>query len=465
LRQEQTSEEEVPNPEVLGPRPGGLYWRHPIFLKPPKSAPPAHNFSSLGQLNFEGAKEASDLLGNFSAINLEYEKDRTSFGFDPNDKNLMFLFPVYLTSEQLTKALMHFGELVFLARELQAVLVVPEVQNSKLVPKGLFSHTLCLYIDCENLGRHTPWITSAAYLERLQDEATVHKKGTLSELVITRSQQAPRCGPRSFSGFVKDKYEWINTLVYHRILHVQTLCRVREEISEDEVTRDLLDQVKGLYRVRHLMLFKTSPQLIFPHVIPYRATQAERVTAYHEFTLPSPYLLKSARRVIAEVLGGQPYVAIQWRLELRQAEDLGPCVDRVLQVVSRVREQTGVKALYLATDWVKKGPSFFQKSASCKEACEGEMVAREMGRLQKETGAVMLDDSPKLLPTKGRPTYAGMVDKLLSVEADWFVAIGEPCGRGTSTFLRSISQLRQDLGKSKRILFRGVVNGTGWEVV
>jgi len=489
---------EVVEARTKGAGGGQVAWKSPYFKKPQLSTN-LHVFSEHPLLNFT-VPHSLDLISDFSEVQVQFKQAALL-----NDE-ARFLFPLFLSSEQLTKAMMHFMELVRLSQLLGIVLVVPNVYHSVLHAKHKESHSLCLYFDCHALGHFTPWITANDYLQRVRKGTLPHAAATaavdsetMTELGVMRPElpcDKDIQNQKSFKGMMAKRLDWVVSEFYAKMKLVEVMCVVRGNIIDDEVSLGLLSelqerQANAQTRTRHLVVVKTARHLTFTHLLRQNGssgisegvddegeaplqgggaqittTQGKRVVAHHECAPYSGYLLNSVRRFIQGPLRGQAYLAIQWRVEMRKLRDVGVCVDALIDVVAHIRNHTGVNVVFLATDW-SDGKVVASKSASCTSTrdCNSPQLAKEMRRLVKHTGAVMVEDHPTLLAPQDRPTYLGLMDKVLCVEADWFLGVAEPCGRGTSTFVRYVQEMRKITGRSRRFLFRQDGDTEDWEVV
>ncbi|CAB5176385.1 unnamed protein product [Rhizophagus irregularis] len=342
-----------------------------------------------------------------------------------------FLF-AYYQPEQETKANMHFRSFVNLAQALGRTMVLTNVGSSRI--NSCQNFTFGFYYNAKALQDMFPdvkFISQKDFQnwlkERRQKPNTEHAYILPGELDYKMELVKP------YPDILKTK-NCLNRFDFN--LDDNTIFKqfnTGKNFSKDPVKHQqfadfLVNNLKTDVEILLTSHFVFHP--LFPNVsspIPY---------ANHYFD--------EAAKITNRI---KPYVAIHWRMERANISMLNECSEALVKRISQLKDSLGIKNVYIATDYPIGG-----------------------GKTQSQTFHLLTDEhhnSMKLLNSTfnvnswvssnifsslrndetiekeflgaGMP---GIVDKLVCMDADYFLATPEGCGRARSTYTTMIIDAR-----------------------
>ncbi|CAG8770544.1 35498_t:CDS:1, partial [Racocetra persica] len=196
----------------------------------------------------------------------------------------------------------------------------------------------------------------------------------------------------------------------------------------------------GEYEV--IMILDTSPAEIFPRitkVIPY-----------------SPCIIKESKKILKKL---KSYIAVHWRMEQRQPELMPKCAKKLIKTLKKLQKRYGIKYVYLATDFPLNGGNpqsltFHNISNFHKEAIEilglNGTIANSSDHIKIDSWISMdafsqIRDDPKYESEFNSAGIHGILDKLVCINAKYFLMGPNDCARTSSSFTRAIVTERQKL--------------------
>ncbi|CAO3670577.1 unnamed protein product [Umbelopsis ramanniana] len=387
-----------------------------------------------------------------------------------------FLLPVFIV-EQESKAQMHFRQLAFTAGLINRTVVLPNVGNSRL--GACTGHEFGFYYSHEwldNNREHFKYITLQHFKAWLEERKAVGVKPTSQD--ITLQLEPTR---RHFSDDQVNCWQpWLNMENYPpRHLDLAD----RESSSGLEIQNKIVsflrgqpteDEIKQSVRVSSdLDVLSVFYDRRFPFI---QNPAAQTALSYSE-------QLTAVSRDMASSIS--PYLAIHWRTErIEPVHNLELCarslVDKIQGIASTIPN------VFLLTDYphllntsiaqTQNGTSTSFRPSQISESHHAAM------RYLYEHAHVMLttfissDEVPKDLPANwtllhmpqvtnangevviGDKGVLGIIDKLMAMQGQWFLA-GQPgvCGR-SSSFTNRIVAEREMLLDSNQASFGNVVD-------
>nr|CAG8433136.1 655_t:CDS:2 [Entrophospora candida] len=281
-----------------------------------------------------------------------------------------FIFP-YSVPEQESRANIHMRTLIQLAESLDRILVIPNVGssrfavNSPLPPTFYYDFNLLQKIFpnakfvpqdeyklwIENQPNHKKIIAEHILLKEVKDiNAVWLTKGDYEEL---QQQQNLQNGLyESFtivknSSYYKERMKFIDNnkkILYKLNMNITKLKEVRiYKVKEVEKF--------GEFVIENL---KSDSQILLVGVNMGRQM-------FLNMYEPIPYAehIRNEALKIANQLNSS-YIAIHWRMELVLPENLPNCAIELVKEIQQIRKDTGIKNVYLATDF----PIIYEKNGS-----------------------------------------------------------------------------------------------------
>ncbi|CAG8694541.1 8918_t:CDS:1, partial [Cetraspora pellucida] len=367
------------------------------------------------------------------------------------EKTCKFLFP-YSQVEQETRANIHIRLYTQLARSLNRILVLSNVGNSKIRACSLYPFDF--YYDLKAFQEDYPGIRFvtqneffqwtkerkiqpiAQHSQMIQDG--LNKPFSSGQSMTMRVNESSKFGSKRKKSVCIDKFN-INITNYKQF-HTG-ISKLDREAMLKLVTNTLkIPSITGEYEA--IMILDTSPAEIFPNitkVIPY-----------------SPYIIEESKKIVNKLM---PYIAVHWRMERGQSELMPKCANKLVKTLKNVQNQYGIKNVYLATDFPLNGGNpqsltFHNISSFHKKAIE---ILGLDGRFINSSDHIKFDtwiSMDAFSQIKNDPKYEtefkgagihGILDKIVCINAKYFLRSPKGCGRKSSTFTKAISIERQKL--------------------
>ncbi|CAG8750830.1 12082_t:CDS:1, partial [Racocetra persica] len=154
-----------------------------------------------------------------------------------------------------------------------------------------------------------------------------------------------------------------------------------------------------------------------------------------------------------------PYIAIHWRMENGQPSLIPKCAKNLIKTVKKIQNQYGIKNVYLAADFPlnsgrAQSDSFRKLSNFHKEAIKilglNNSFVNSSDHIKFNTwvsmdGLSQIRNDPKYAKEFKGPGIQGILDKLICINAKYFLRGPKGCARVTSSFTQAIIKERKML--------------------
>ncbi|GBB93386.1 hypothetical protein RclHR1_02160012 [Rhizophagus clarus] len=338
-----------------------------------------------------------------------------------------FLF-AYYPPEQETQANQHFLSFIQLAEKLNRSVVLTNVGGSHIFACQPFPFEF--YYDVKKLQKRFPnvhFITQKEFQdwtkERKEKPDTFHGFITMEKNHSTSVE------------YVQPYVEKLNLLNCLRLFNLK--------LNDSTIFKDIY-----LSKGKNLEIFE---DLIISELV----TNAEVLLVKHEIRYPLFETLDSIEyaehiRNAAESISKKlrPYIASHWRMELGKPTMMPNCAKNLVKWVKDKESRTGIKNLYLATDYPLLEEHNAQSSTFhviTEYHTSAMQILNSSVSLSTWVSLHPFDYLPKNKWTKKELMGAGIqgiLDKLVLIEADYFVSCPDVCGRYISKFTKKVREER-----------------------
>ncbi|CAG8774541.1 29344_t:CDS:2 [Gigaspora margarita] len=360
------------------------------------------------------------------------------------EKTCKFVFPYY-HPEQETRANIHTRSYTQLARSLNRTIVLTNVGNSRV--QACFPYPFDFYYDIKAFQKQYPdirFITQEKFFKWTQ-ERKIKPIAQHSQMIQDGRHDSLSLREKKFKGLYKgvemsrrekkkyclDKFD-LNITDYKEFHTGIEIKELNQKAMLNLVTNTL--KIPPIAESEVIMILNTSPKEMLPKinkVIPY-----------------SPHIIKQTKSIIKKL---KPYIAIHWRMEQGNPRLMPQCAKRLVKEVKKIQKKYGIKNVYFATDFPLNGDKaqsqtfhkiskFHKKSIEILEhikfdtwiSLDGFSQIRNNSKYEKEF--------------KGSGIQ-GILDKLVCINAKYFLKGPEGCARTSSTFTGIIVNERTKLKK------------------
>ncbi|RUS15995.1 hypothetical protein BC937DRAFT_91719 [Endogone sp. FLAS-F59071] len=406
-----------------------------------------------------------------------------------------FVFMSYV-HEQETKAQWHVRNWAFLSGLLNRTFVLPQVFRSRMGACSKFSFfnyyspsyldsnadsfSYITHTDFLSWSREYPFPLTAqtVYLHRtnVEDKPVNYKPPSLDRL----------------SGIVCAKDLWKLDFVYNAYENPLVIFKVNNYWKD--ARKKMLDHVLGTLN---------DPALAFGRTNETKDAMA-KVLVVETHLVWEPFVLNHAAMIpfeynahwqhVAEDVASQlsPYVAIHWRMETIPAKNMPQCAR---DLANTIRLLDNVSNIYLATDYplqneggAANSGTFYDLQPEHREAIDvlkeafpnitwsylvnNDPLSQELAGNKTVSAAMVRSNQltrraperrgiPIVVDSDFDSGYLAIVDKLVAVNADYFVAAPRgTCGRALSSFTAQIIRMREAKsqkgheGRARRVVRR-----------
>jgi len=168
---------------------------------------------------------------------------------------------------------------------------------------------------------------------------------------------------------------------------------------------------------------------------------------FPQVSSPIPYsnhYFEEAAKISSKI---KPYVAIHWRMERAKLDLLTECSKDLVKKVSQLKESYGIENVYLATDYPIAGgktqsQTFHLLTENHHKAMRTLNSTFEVHSWVSSNIFSSLRDDETIEKEFLGAGMPGIVDKLVCMDADYFLATPEGCGRAQSTYTTMIIDAR-----------------------
>jgi hypothetical protein len=342
-----------------------------------------------------------------------------------------FLF-AYYQPEQETKANMHFRSFVNLAQALDRTMVLTNVGSSRI--NSCQNFTFGFYYNAKALQDMFPnvkFISQKDFQNWLKERR--RKPNTEHAYILPGESDYKMELIKPYPDILRTKnclnrfdFKLDDNTIFKQFNTGKNFSK--DPIKHQEFADFLVNNLRSDVEILLTSHFVFHP--LFPNVsspIPY---------ANHYF--------EEAAKITNRI---KPYVAIHWRMERAKIDMLTECSKELVNRITQLKESSGIKNVYLATDYpIGGGKTQSQTFHLLTEDHHNAM------KLLNSTFNVNSWVSSKIFSSlrndetiekeflgAGMP---GIVDKLVCMDADYFLATPEGCGRARSTYTTMIIDAR-----------------------
>ncbi|CAG8612483.1 15338_t:CDS:1 [Acaulospora morrowiae] len=348
---------------------------------------------------------------------------------------------------------MHFMSFAQIAERLNRTLVLTNVGNSRI--QACRKHPFGFYFDVEEFRHRFPnvrMITQSDFRQWTIDRK--RKPETYWSWIQPRDTpfkvEYLKPYPKILKG--KECLKQFKFVLNHKTVFKKIFLGVNFLWTQSEmdiaVTKFMLQQLNVTKEV--LLLEHRLPKLLFkdPQKVP-----------------PIPYakqLVQSAANVSDFI---RPYVGIHWRMEQGDPKMMPKCARRLVKYLESLKERTSIERVYLATDYPLIGSKSHKAQSS---------TFRDLGPKHHEAFGILtkyLNESKRmhtwvstnvlgylpmdegLMDEFRESGIQGIADKLMLINATWFVSGPKGCARTSSTFTKRIKDFRRRMleGGNKKL--------------
>nr|CAG8433132.1 653_t:CDS:1 [Entrophospora candida] len=354
----------------------------------------------------------------------------------------MFVYAVF--GEQETRLSLHFSSLAKLSMVLNRTLVLTNVGHSEMNACSDFPFEF--YYDIEQLKNNMPGlqvITQKDFYNWI-GERNFKPNVTLSYM----SRKEPRfTASKPSTQFFKnpEDEQCYNSLNLKPIDYKEVYCgtHINGEIYQRSMKSFLMKE------------FNTDVEIL---LIRYGLTggrfmQNNSVLAY------AKHIIEASSRVVNKL---NPFIAIHWRMETANEKLVPKCSSQLVRFIQDLKNQTKIKNVYLATDYPLNNinnntNSRITQSDSWHRITKNHHLAISylnsllsikswvsMKALDYLSDDKRLDQKAVQHELKGAGVQ-GIIDKLILMNADYFVSGPSECARTTSIYTKKIKNERKKI--------------------
>ncbi|CAG8493827.1 20342_t:CDS:2 [Dentiscutata erythropus] len=375
-----------------------------------------------------------------------------------NANECKFLFP-YNVVEQETQSNRHFISFIQLAQQLGRTVVLTNVGGSGI--SSLKNFSFDFYYDVDELSRKFPKVKFISQHKFQKWAEERYNKPDIIHVLLENSKANPNYTIRYdspyfdklLSEYRMDKYDL-------RLNNSATFKRINIGITAHNSKRG--SENLELKKFLSVELESNAEVMLITHDV-IRGSIFERLS-------PMPYArhITNAASKLAKKL--KPYIAIHWRMEQGKTNLMPKCAKSLVTYIRNLSLTTGIENIYLATDYplVNNGNNKTQSRtfSSIRENHHTAMKTLQSSFNVNTWVSTRALDYLQLYPIEGEHLkeelngggIQGIFDKLMLINADYFIAGPKGCCRFISTYTYTVMETRQELfeknGTVKNIINR-----------
>lgn len=375
---------------------------------------------------------------------IDHDKMLSKYDMEINRKycgksDCKFLF-AYYQPEQETKANMHYRSFVNLARALDRVMVLTNVGNSRI--NSCQNFTFDLYYDVDEVQNMFPdvkFITQQDFQNWLSERQ--RKPNTEHAYILP--------------GNTNQSMEYVTP--YPEILKTKH-CLNRFDFTLDDNT--VFKQFNtGPKFTKDIIVHQNFANFLTENLVSDVDVLLTAHFVFHPLfpnvTPPMPYakyFFDEAEKISRKL---QPYIAVHWRMERASLKKLDECSVKLVEKINEIKLKHGIENVYLATDYPISGGEKTQSSTFHLLTDFHHDAMRYLNSSVNLNNWVTMDvlgDLRQDMAFESEFVGAGMsgiVDKLICINSNYFLATPEGCGRERSTFTTMITDERNSIMISK----------------
>ncbi|CAG8802742.1 12226_t:CDS:1 [Gigaspora margarita] len=383
--------------------------------------------------------------------------------FEPSDNEInqkycgtnecKFLF-AYNVVEQESQSNQHFISFIQIAQQLGRIMVLTNVGESSI--SSLKNFPFDFYYNIDELRRKFPEVKFISQQQFQKWTKERYFKPDIIHVLLEDSKFDPNYTIQYDISYIDklvkeyriDQFDFnLNNSVIFKQVGVGITAGPRK--SENNELREFLSaELKSNAEVM-LITHETIRHAIF-----------EKLT-------PMPYashITKAALNITKKL---KPYIAIHWRMEKGQINLMPKCSKSLVTYLRKLKKRTGIKNIYLATDY----PFFRQNKTQSRTftriyeehhtAMKILNISFNLNTWVSTHGLDYLQSYPikneQLQEELEGSGIQGVFDKLILTQADYFVSGPEECCRFNSTYTRQVIRARKEMLKNN-IKFKNLIS-------
>ncbi|CAG8619118.1 14859_t:CDS:1, partial [Gigaspora rosea] len=360
------------------------------------------------------------------------------------EKTCKFVFP-YFHPEQETRANIHIRIYTQLARSLNRTIVLSNVGNSRV--QACLPYPFDFYYDIKALQKQYPdirFITQEKFFKWTQERkikpiaqhSQMIQDGRHDSLAFGKEEKVTvyekvEMRRENKIKFCLDKFD-LNITNYKEFHTGIKIFKLNHKAMLNLVTNTL--KTPSITESEVIMILNTSPKDMFPTI--------DKVIPY------SPSIIKQSKSIIKKL---NPYIAIHWRMEQGNPRLMPQCAKRLVKEVKKIQKKYGINNVYFATDFPLNGgkaqsQTFHKISNFHKESIEILEHIKFDTWISLDGFSQIRNNSKYEKEFKGSGIH-GILDKLVCINAKYFLKGPKGCARTSSTFTRIIVDERTKLKK------------------
>ncbi|CAH1766508.1 7537_t:CDS:2, partial [Entrophospora sp. SA101] len=374
-----------------------------------------------------------------------------------NDK-CKFIFPYYIT-EQESKANIHLRSHVKLAESLDRILVIPNVGSSRFAASSPFPPTF--YYDFNLLKKMFPnakLVPQEEYEQWIENQPN-HKKIIAEHITLSETKDV------NDIMFTKGYYEELEQQqdqqigLYKSFTILKNSSNYRKQMNSINKNKNILYKFKiNITKLKEVWMLMARKRDEFSEFMIKSLESDSQIlltnvrlkrSIFSNLNKPIPYAehIRNEALKISNQLESS-YIAIHWRMEGELPENMPNCAIELVKAIQKIREDTGIKNVYLATDFpitCEKNGSITMKIliSAIKDIKTWKSLnafgyLNYIGKEEKNNGDLLVNE----LQGSG---VQGILDKLVCINSNYFLSGPEGCCKVLSSYTRQIANSREQL--------------------
>ncbi|CAG8500048.1 1636_t:CDS:1, partial [Cetraspora pellucida] len=359
-----------------------------------------------------------------------------------------FLFP-YFVEEQETQCNRHFISLMQIAQRIDRIIVLPNVGGSSI--SSLKSFPFDFYYNLDELSKRFPKVKFILQNEFQKWANELYNKPDTIHVSLRNSRTNPKYISQYDIPFIDkllneyriDRFDLKlnNSTIFKRISVGKNGRSSRQNRENNDLKRFLSAELESNAEV----MLITQDEI--------RGPLFERLT-------PMPYarhIINTASNLIKKL---NPYIAIHWRMERGQIDLMPKCAEGLVTYLRNLTLTTGITNIYLATDYPLAEHNNNKSQSRTfhyiyEEHHSAMKILNSSFNINTWVSTHMLDYL-KSYPTKEEQLQIelegtgiqGIFDKLILIQADYFIGGPIGCCRYDSTYTNYVMETRKELFKN-----------------
>ncbi|CAG8760400.1 11205_t:CDS:1, partial [Gigaspora rosea] len=356
---------------------------------------------------------------------------------------------MYHVVEQETQSNRHFISFIQIAELLGRIMVLTNVGQSGI--SSLKDFPFDFYYDVDELSKKFPKVKFISQHKFQQWTEERFNKPDIIHILLENSKSNPKY-------IVKHNTEYFDRLLCeYRMDKFDLKLNNSAIFKQISIGRNARDSKKGKKDDRLKQFLATELEsnaevMLITHDV-IRGPIFERLT-------PIPYASHITKAVSNLVEKLKPYIAIHWRMEEGQVNLMPQCAENLVAYLKNLSLKTGITNIYLATDYplVKhknnKAQSHTFDNIGIKHHTAMKILTSsfDVNTLISTHALDYLQMYPigsdQLQEEMSGGGIQGIFDKLMLINADYFIAGPKKCCRFSSTYTYNVIEARQKLFKN-----------------